>query len=181
MNFSIVVAFDQNRGIGKAGDMPWRLPEDMAHFRKITSTCASPTQRNAVIMGRRTWDSIPDRFRPLAERLNIVLTRNLNLALPTGTIRSSNGVRAALADLAASPQREQVSDVFVIGGGSIYREAIELPSCTKLYVTRILAIYDCDTYFPQYAQHFHCARILGDGADGDVEYIFELWERTPTN
>ncbi len=79
--FTIVVAATANTlGIGKEGKLPWNLPEDMAHFKKITTTTTSASSSsnavNAVIMGRKTWQSIPERFRPLRDRLNVVLSRN---------------------------------------------------------------------------------------------------------
>ena len=77
MNFSLVVATDLNRGIGLKGDLPWRLKGDLAYFRDLTSKTLDPNKKNVVIMGRTTWDSIPEKFRPLPNRLNIVLSNRL--------------------------------------------------------------------------------------------------------
>jgi dihydrofolate reductase len=78
--FSIVVAADLTNGIGLAGGLPWRLRKDMAFFAKITSKIVHPSSSNTVvnacIMGRRTWESIPQKFRPLASRFNVIVTRN---------------------------------------------------------------------------------------------------------
>ena len=74
--FSVIVAAaSTSMGIGKQGKLPWRLSADMAHFKDVTSTTSSALKRNAVIMGRATWESIPPRFRPLPSRLNVVLSR----------------------------------------------------------------------------------------------------------
>lgn len=74
--FSLVVASTQKGGIGLNGNLPWKkIPGDMAFFRKVTSTTTDPTLQNAVIMGRKTWESIPSKFRPLPGRLNVILTR----------------------------------------------------------------------------------------------------------
>jgi dihydrofolate reductase len=73
--FHLVVAYELSRGIGLNGDMPWKLPEDMAYFKSLTSSVKTVGKQNAVIMGRATWDSIPAKFRPLKGRLNIVLSR----------------------------------------------------------------------------------------------------------
>jgi dihydrofolate reductase/thymidylate synthase len=72
---SVVVAASKDWGIGKDGGIPWRLPGDMAYFREVTMATTDPEKHNAVVMGRRTWDSIPAKFRPLKGRTNIVLTR----------------------------------------------------------------------------------------------------------
>ena len=72
---SVIVATSKDWGIGKDGDVPWRLPGDLAHFRKVTLGTVDPERQNAVVMGRRTWESIPPKFRPLKGRVNVVLTR----------------------------------------------------------------------------------------------------------
>lgn len=99
-----------NGVIGDAGTIPWRLPEDLAHFKELTLD-------GAVIMGRRTWDSLPERFRPLAGRHNIVITRQPDWAADGAT--AVHSLTDALA--AAAP-----AAVWVIGGGEIYRQAMAL-------------------------------------------------------
>ena len=75
--FSVVVAAcKQTRGIGAGGKLPWRLRGDMQYFKQLTRSTADPLKRNAVIMGRKTWQSIPEKFRPLADRLNVVVSSN---------------------------------------------------------------------------------------------------------
>ena len=76
MTYQLVVAATRKLGIGKAGTMPWKLPGDMAYFKELTSKTADAGKQNAVIMGRKTWESIPPKFRPLPNRVNVVLTRN---------------------------------------------------------------------------------------------------------
>jgi dihydrofolate reductase len=76
-SFSVIVATASNMGIGVKGGLPWRLPSDMGFFKQMTSTVTKPTAtRNAVIMGRRTWESIPFKFRPLSQRLNVIVTKS---------------------------------------------------------------------------------------------------------
>lgn len=99
-----------NGVIGDAGTIPWRLPEDLAHFKELTLD-------GAVIMGRRTWDSLPERFRPLAGRHNVVITRQPDWAADGAT--AVHSLTDALA--AAAP-----AAVWVIGGGEIYRQAMDL-------------------------------------------------------
>ncbi len=123
----------QARGgvIGKDGVMPWHLPEDLAHFKRVTLN-------HPVIMGRKTWDSIPPRFRPLPGRRNIVVTRQTNLN-QTGLEPAPN-LREALQFCENSPQ------VWIIGGAQIYAQA--LPLADELVVTEIDADIPGDAFAP---------------------------------
>ena len=142
--FSIVVAADEAGGIGKNGQLPWRLAGDMAYFKKLTIEPPDPGRRNAIIMGRKTWDSIPARFRPLSGRITVVISRNASLSLPESVIRaeSFDGALAAIDAIA------DVGHTFVIGGGEIFRQAIGRPELQSVYLTRVYATLDCDTFFP---------------------------------
>ena len=126
-SLSLIVATDRNHGIGIHNTLPWRLPEDLAFFKRTTSG-------HAIIMGRKTFDSIG---RPLPNRRNIVVTRN-----PDWT---QQGVeRAGSLDEALHLAGE--GEVFVIGGAQIYLDAIQ--RADKLIVTEIDAVFDCDAFFP---------------------------------
>ena len=116
--------------IGADNTIPWRLPEDMAHFRTVTTD-------HPVLMGRRTWDSLPAKFRPLPGRRNIVITRQADWSGP-GAERADS-IPAAIALAAADT-------VWVIGGGEIYREAMDY--ATDLMVTEIDAEIPGDAYAP---------------------------------
>ncbi|KAF1039771.1 MAG: Dihydrofolate reductase [Herbaspirillum frisingense] len=126
-NLTIVVATDLNNGIGINNTLPWRLPEDLAHFKRTTSG-------HAILMGRKTFESIG---RPLPNRRNIVITRN------TGW--QHEGVETA-ASLQAAAALTGAEPAFVIGGAQIYAEA--LPLVNRLIVTRIEQAFDCDAFFP---------------------------------
>ncbi len=132
-SFQIVVAATRERGIGKDGQLPWKLPTDMNFFKTVTSLTTSATKKNAVVMGRRTWESIPDKFRPLRGRLNVVLTRSsrksLGISPQHENVLVSDSFDSALALLAAPPLSSEVESVFVIGGGQVYRSVISLSLC----------------------------------------------------
>jgi dihydrofolate reductase len=125
---SIVVATDERGAIGRDGQLPWRLPDDLKRFKALT--LGKP-----VVMGRKTWDSIG---KPLPGRLNIVVTRQEGLALPGATVVHSLGDALAQAGDAA--------EVCVIGGAEIY--ALALPLADTVHLTRVHAIVAADTYFP---------------------------------
>lgn len=122
--------------IGETGDMPWRLPEDMARFKAITSG-------HPVVMGRRTWESFPERFRPLPGRDNIVITSNPDFVAPGARVVGSlDEALAAARALLDDPDGE----VWVIGGGRVYRDA--LPAADRLEITDIDLEASGDTTAP---------------------------------
>ena len=129
---SLIAAIARNRVIGKDNQLLWHLPEDMKHFRDIT-------RGHPVIMGRKTWESLPEKFRPLPGRHNIVISRNVAYQAAGATCVTSleSAIQAAGND----------SEAFVIGGAEIYRQA--LPMAQRLYLTEIARDYNGDAHFPE--------------------------------
>ena len=130
---SLIVAKDRNNGIGRDNELPWRLKSDLQRFKAVT--LGKP-----IIMGRKTWLSLG---RPLPGRLNIVLSRQADFVTPEGCIAAGNlqsGIRLAVD---AQPD---VSEVMVIGGAELYREALEIAD--RLYLSEVDAEVDADAWFP---------------------------------
>ncbi len=142
--FFIIAAVDENNGLGKNNTLVWKLPSDLKHFSQRTTSVLESGKINAVIMGRKTWESLPTAHRPLPGRRNIVLTRDTGITLPEGVVRASSLDEA----LKLAQGLTEVESVVVIGGGTVYAEAINHPDCEKIYLTRIHATFDCDTFFP---------------------------------
>ena len=136
----VVAACRKTLGIGAEGSLPWRIPADLKYFRQLTTSTRDPLRRNAVVMGRRTWESLPPKARPLAERLNVVLSRTpeaelrARLCLPPDVLVAGS-LDAALALLAAAPTAEAVESIFVIGGAAVYAEALASERLERAYVT----------------------------------------------
>lgn len=131
MSISIIVALSKNDCIGINGKLPWDIPEDLRHFKKIT-------KGHAVIMGRKTWESLPQKFRPLPNRTNIVITRQKNYQLPEKVLCFQSLRDAVIA----------FPHAFVIGGAELY--ALALPLTETLYITEIEThIENCTTFFPK--------------------------------
>ena len=155
---AIVAAVARNGVIGAQGGLPWRLPDDLKRFRALT-------RGHAVIMGRRTWESLPG---PLADRQNIVVTSHASYVAPGARIVP--GLDEALAAV------ELPAPAFCIGGAVLYRDA--LPLATTLYLTEIARDYDGDTRFPAFARDEwrEVAREPHVAADG-LAYAFVTYER----
>jgi dihydrofolate reductase len=159
VSLSIVVAYAAgNHVIGRDGGLPWRLPSDMKHFRELTTG-------GTVVMGRKTYESIPARFRPLPERRNLVLSSTLS-ALDGAEVFGS--LDAALADAG--------DDCFVIGGGATYAEA--LPRAARVYATEVAGDVAGDTYFPALdPAEWSCVAAGEPVAENDHEFTIRVYER----
>ncbi|MCO4746427.1 MAG: dihydrofolate reductase [Proteobacteria bacterium] len=175
-SFDVISAADLDLGIGKDGDLPWKLRSEMRHFSRTTKRTEDATKRNAVFMGRVNWEATPEKYRPLPGRLNVVLTRREDYPLPDGVLRA-NSIEDALRQLAEPPYDREIERVFCIGGGNVYAQAMAMPQCTRLVLTRIDERYGCDTFFPAHAEDFELTEVLGRGSDGDVDYEIQDWRR----
>ncbi|KAI8109843.1 hypothetical protein M9434_001122 [Picochlorum sp. BPE23] len=174
--FQIVVAATRQGGIGKDGTLPWKLPGDMAYFKKLTTTTRDAAKKNAVIMGRKTWESIPKKFRPLSGRVNVVLSRQMEEEGGMVVKRSLEDAMAYLQkDLAGS-----LENVFVIGGGEVYKEALASPLLSAIHLTRVEGDVDCDTFMPEVDETrfklWHAGSPRRDTPDG-MRYSFLCYTR----
>lgn len=148
-SYQVLVAATRDMGIGKDGKLPWKLPSDLKFFKEITQITSDAGKRNAVIMGRKTWESIPLEHRPLPGRLNVVLTRSGSFDIATvENVVICGSIGSALELLAASPYCLSIEKVFVIGGGQILSEALNAPECDAIHITEIETRIECDTFIP---------------------------------
>lgn len=145
MTFDIVVAADLDWGIGNAAGLPWpRLKADLAHFRRITSE-APEGQRNAIVMGRKTWQSAEVNSKPLPRRWNLVVSRGgIPGEAPAGAAYEPSLDAALIACDAAT----DLATVFVVGGAEIFRLALADARLRWVYLTRVEGRFACDTHLP---------------------------------
>ena len=166
VKLSLIAAVARNGCIGKDNGLPWRLPEDLQHLRRVT-------MGHPVIMGRRTWDSLPPRFRPLPGRRNVVVTRQ--------TQWRADGAEAVASLDAALALVGDADAAFVIGGAELYRAA--LPRADALVLTEIALDFAGDTFFPRWdRQRFReVAREAHRGGPPEhLDFAFATYERIPT-
>lgn len=159
---SIFVAAAKNNVIGKKGDLPWRLKSDLARFKELTSG-------HPVIMGRNTYLSLPEKFRPLPNRTNIIISRTSSESYE-GTVMVKN-LAEALHTAKAAPGSEEL---FIIGGGQIY--ALALPVANRIYLTRVDAEVDGDVFFPELDDVRWKAKKVGTfKQDDDNQFAGTFW------
>jgi dihydrofolate reductase len=137
MNVALIVAMDRDRGIGRDNDLMWHLPVDMQFFKDTT-------KNQVVVMGRKNYDSIPAKYRPLPGRENVILTRNESFKADGCAVFNT------LEDCLNAYKDETERTVFIIGGGEIYRLALEANVVDVMYITHINHSYGADTFFPAF-------------------------------
>jgi dihydrofolate reductase len=158
---SIVVAYSSNFVIGRDGDLPWRLPSDLDHFRRLTDG-------GAVLMGRATFESLPDDFRPLPNRRNIVLTSDLNYRADGAEVMASLEEALDACD----------QDCFVIGGGVTYGQALAYSD--QIYATEVEGPIEGDTHFPPLsAAEWRCVEHSEPLRENGYTFSFKRYEREP--
>jgi len=135
MKISLIVAIAENNAIGKDNDLLWRLPNDMKYFKE-------KTLNHHIITGRKNYISIPKKFRPLIDRTNIVLTRQTNFKEENCIIKHS------LTDAIAHAKNNNEDELFIIGGGQIYKEALEKNLIDMMYITHVHQDFEADTFSP---------------------------------
>ncbi|XP_026316370.1 dihydrofolate reductase-like isoform X2 [Hyposmocoma kahamanoa] len=153
----------------------------MAYFSKMTSGVTDSSKKNAVIMGRQTYDCIPDKYRPLSGRVNIVLTRSveeLKKRVPREVV-VVNGLDEAIQHIEG---RQDIESTWVIGGSEVYKRSMVHPACDKIYLTEIQKSFECDTFFPS-IDHGQFVLVTEDGVpqdlqqEGDTPYYYRIYKK----
>lgn len=161
-NVSIIVAASSNNVIGKSNDLPWSLPSDLKRFKTLTTG-------KPVLMGRKCWESIPVKFRPLPNRLNIVITRDESYTAEGCEIR--HNLKDAIEEFS-----KDVEELFVIGGSEIYKESF--PYANKLYLTRISEEVEGDIYLEGLVpSDWLMVAFEGPYNESDLNYTFQDYEK----
>ncbi|KAH7104779.1 dihydrofolate reductase-like domain-containing protein [Auriculariales sp. MPI-PUGE-AT-0066] len=193
-SLTLIVAATVSNGIGHNGGLPWKLPREMAYFKRIT-TGAAASMYNEVIMGRNTWESIPPRFRPLAGRVNVVLSSR-DMELPTSKHPGTSVVHVkAIEELKHVRTGVDVDKRFLIGGAQLYSHMLTAGLVDRILLTRVLspAFEECDVKLSELgrltelgwkqAEHESLEAWVGGSVpagiqeENGVQYEFQMWER----
>ncbi|KAL3245856.1 hypothetical protein MRX96_058141 [Rhipicephalus microplus] len=149
------------------------------YFSRLTKEAAEGKQ-NAVVMGRLTWESLPPKFRPLSDRINVVVSKTLT-EIPEGH-HVAQSFPDAVRILQNLVDAGKVDKVFVIGGARLYRELMDSPHCSRIYLTEIDKEFECDVFFPEFdTSKFRLVKEEGvpeePQHEGDITYHFRVYER----
>jgi len=178
MEFSIILAVDEKNWLGKNNNLAWHLPSDMKYFSKTTKSTKDLGKHNAVIMWRKTWDSIPSKFRPLPGRINCILSRTLKVESTDSKIDDFvlyfNNFEHCLEEL---DKKENLENIFLIWGWTLYNQFLDNPKLDKIYLTKILWDFDCDVFFNWVPNNFHLESYTDEKEENWIKYRFEVWSK----
>lgn len=176
LSLALIAAMDGNNLIGKKGDLPWgTFKADLKRFKDLT-------EHHVLIVGRKTHEAIlrKQKGKPLSNRKTIVISRHFTDVYLPPNCYGANDLDAAL-HLARVIREDKSQEIFIAGGAEIYR--LFLPLAIRMYITRICAVFDGDTYFPHYSiDEWTCINYESHRDDEDIhaEYTFLVWERKET-
>ena len=166
---NMIVALCRKRGIGFQNRIPWTFKQDLQYFRDMTIGNGN----NAVIMGRKTWWSLPDSYMPLPKRTNIILSSRAAMQKEK---QENTHVFPNIEDAKQFCHDKKFDQTWIIGGQSIYRQCLHDPDVQHLYITNIDRNYICDTWFPQYEGEFKLQSMATTQEKGTV-LQFQTWQR----
>ena len=169
MKLAMIVAMDEDGCIGQQGDLPWRLKSDMLRFKSLTEADGF----NAVIMGRKTWDSLPEAYRPLPERVNIVMSRDMEWSHPDAENALYHGRAIEIA------YAEACDECWVIGGAQIYE--MFLDRVEEIHVTTVHTTNSGDVKFPEWNREGWTESVIETlEADEDNEFptTYSVWTKS---
>lgn len=178
LTYNAISAVAKNGGIGNKNKLPWSLKKEMQYFERMTTLVDREGTQNAVIMGRNTWVSIPDKYKPLKGRLNVVISKTLD-SVPEGVLLYPKLSEA----LQALSTNDCIDKLWVIGGSGLYNEAVNDKNCKHLFITKIDHEFECDTFFPEFSSkefeettEFNNVP-LGIQEEKGIKYEFKVFKR----
>lgn len=175
---NLITAICENNGIGLKNALPWRLKKEMQYFTSHTTKTENHDLQNAVVMGRKTWNSVPAKYKPFSDRLNVVISRSQQPELSEGVLHYSS-VEEAVNALQEHPK---VETIWIIGGKGVYEEALNNDLCQKLYITRVKKNFECDTFFPKFDENnyelINETNVPSDVQEEDgIQYEFKIFRK----
>ena len=176
--FHMILAVDEKLGLWKDNTLSWRIPSDMKSFKDITSTTQDLARLNGVVMWRKTWESIPAKYRPLPNRVNCVLSRSITQESSDSKIDDFilyfNSLDSCLDEL---NKKDNIEDIYIIWGAFLYNQIIADERLDKIYITRVFWDYDCDVFFDGIPSEFSLESYSDEQEENWIKFRFEVWKK----
>lgn len=178
MKFSIILAVDEKNWIWKDNSLAWRLSADLKYFKNITTKTTDLSKMNAVIMWRKTRESIPSKYRPLSDRINCILTRQIkndDIWSPIDDyVLYFNSFIHCLSELES---KQNVENIFVIGWANLYNQVLDNSLLDKIYITKVKWNYNCNVFFDWITDNFIVESYTDSEIENGIEYSFWVYKR----
>ena len=176
--FSIILAVDEKNWLWKNNDLAWRISKDMQFFKDVTSNTEDLAKHNAVIMWRKTWESIPSKFRPLSDRINCILTREIKYESLKSEIDDFvlyfNSLEHCLDELNTKDNLEQI---FIIWWAQLYNQVLNHPSLERIYLTKVEWNYNCDVFFDGIPLNFELESQSYKQEENWIKFQFNVYKK----
>ncbi|MAR49609.1 MAG: hypothetical protein CML42_00610 [Rhodobacteraceae bacterium] len=163
---NIIVAMCKNRGMGFKNTIPWHLSSDLQRFKYLTTSFEN---KNNVIMGRKTWDSLPNKYKPLPKRKNIIISSKKDI------IKQKNVIVYNDINLIKNHYKETNKNTWIIGGTQIYNYALENDLVKSILVTVIDNEFECDVFFPKIPSKFQLKHETPYKLENNIIYKYQQW------
>ncbi|KAL4659307.1 dihydrofolate reductase-like [Arapaima gigas] len=179
----LIAAACRNGGIGNEGGLPWNLPKEFQFFLDTVRTVSKPGKKNLIVWGRDCWFSAPESLHPIANSLHAILSRTLKTAPPHAHYVCRD-FDSAVSLACTPPLDDLLETIWIVGGTEVYREALRHPYCDLLYLTDIMAEFECDTFFPEFNQNLFRLQDSFPGVPDEIQeecgirYKFQVFKKT---
>ncbi|XP_036440972.1 dihydrofolate reductase [Colossoma macropomum] len=164
----LIAAACSNLGIGKNGRLPWNIPSEFQFFLDTITAVSQPGRKNLLVWGRCTWFSCPEGVLPLPNTLHVILSKKLR-SVPKLTHYLCEDFDGMIRLASLPPLNDLVETIWVLGGTEVYREAMEHPWCDLIYLTNIMADFDCDVFFPNFDKNIYRKQSRFPGVPDEIQ------------
>lgn len=176
--FSLILAMDDKHGIWKNNDLSWHLPGDMQYFKDTTCNVEDLWKHNAIIMWRKTWESIPAKYRPLPNRINCILSRTLhtqsNHSEKDDFVLYFNSLESCLKEINS---KENIEEIFIIWWANLYNQVRGHELLERIYLTKVEWDHNCDVFFDGVPDNFTLESESETQEDNDIKYTFLRYKK----
>ncbi|XP_072551345.1 dihydrofolate reductase [Salminus brasiliensis] len=179
----LIAAACNNMGIGKDGRLPWSIPSEFQFFLDKITAVSKPGKKNLLVWGRYTWFSCPEGVLPLANTLHVILSKQLR-SPPKLAHYVCEDFDEMIRLASQPPLTDLIETIWVIGGTEVYREAMQHPWCDLIYLTDIMADFDCDVFFPDFDRNIYRKQSRFPGVPDEIQeengikFQFQVFKKT---
>nr|XP_006633213.1 PREDICTED: dihydrofolate reductase-like isoform X1 [Lepisosteus oculatus] len=164
----LIAAACNGMGIGKDGILPWSLPKEFKFFLDTITSVSSPDKKNLLIWGKRCWISFPESLHPLANCIHVVLSRTMG-CVPDHAHYLCHDLPSVIQLGSTHPLSDKIETIWILGGAELYKESLKHPWCDYIYLTQVMADFDCDTFFPEFDREIYKLQDEFPGVPSEIQ------------